>query len=62
MTQLINYRAAQEATGTRSLVISRSTFPSSGRHTGHWLGDNTSDYPDMKNSIIGKNTQNKNKS
>lgn len=54
MLQLINYRAAQKATGTRSLVISRSTFPSSGRYTGHWLGDNTSDYPDMKNSIIGE--------
>ena len=39
--------------GKRSLVISRSTYPGSGTHTGHWLGDNTSQWKHMLNSIAG---------
>ncbi|XP_063595396.1 maltase-glucoamylase-like [Penaeus indicus] len=46
-------RAARQSTGKRSLVISRSTFPGSGRWAGHWLGDNRSIWPDMHHSIIG---------
>ncbi|XP_037793407.1 maltase-glucoamylase, intestinal-like, partial [Penaeus monodon] len=46
-------RAARRCTGKRSLVISRSTFPGSGRWAGHWLGDNRSIWPDMRHSIIG---------
>ncbi|XP_035220406.1 sucrase-isomaltase, intestinal-like, partial [Stegodyphus dumicola] len=45
--------AAETATGTRSLVISRSTYPSSGNYSGHWLGDNRSQWPDLHRSIIG---------
>lgn len=45
--------AAESITQSRSLVISRSTFPSSGRHTGHWLGDNASIWPHLYYSIIG---------
>ncbi|GIY54980.1 sucrase-isomaltase, intestinal [Caerostris extrusa] len=46
-------QAAEKAVGARSLVISRSTYPSSGRHAGHWLGDNRSTWNDLKYSIIG---------
>ena len=50
-------RAAQQATGKRSIVISRSTYPSSGRYAGHWLGDNRSVWPHLHKSIIGKKTK-----
>ena len=46
-------RALRSATGKRGLVISRSTFVGSGRHCGHWLGDNESTWPSLAESIIG---------
>ncbi|XP_023931126.1 maltase-glucoamylase, intestinal-like, partial [Lingula anatina] len=39
--------------GKRGMVISRSTYPGSGRHAGHWLGDNDSRWPHLHESIIG---------
>ncbi|XP_044534936.1 maltase-glucoamylase, intestinal-like [Gracilinanus agilis] len=47
------YEGVQEATGKRGIVISRSTFPSSGRWAGHWLGDNKSTWDQLYKSIIG---------
>ncbi|XP_043729072.1 maltase-glucoamylase, intestinal isoform X3 [Cervus elaphus] len=47
------YEAVQEVTGQRGIVITRSTFPSSGRWGGHWLGDNTAAWDQLKKSIIG---------
>uniref|UniRef100_A0A8C3X523 Maltase-glucoamylase n=1 Tax=Catagonus wagneri TaxID=51154 RepID=A0A8C3X523_9CETA len=47
------YEAVQEVTGRRGMVISRSTFPSSGRWSGHWLGDNTAAWDQLKKSVIG---------
>ncbi|KAK3600456.1 hypothetical protein CHS0354_037863 [Potamilus streckersoni] len=43
----------QTATGKRGMVISRSTYPSSGRNSGHWLGDNDSKWSNLHDSIIG---------
>ncbi|KAF8789594.1 Maltase-glucoamylase like protein [Argiope bruennichi] len=49
----ITLQAAEKAIGYRSLVISRSTYPSSGRYAGHWLGDNKSTWDDLRYSVIG---------
>ncbi|XP_042876375.1 sucrase-isomaltase, intestinal-like [Penaeus japonicus] len=37
----------------RPIVLSRSTFPGSGKYAVHWLGDNTADWKQMHMSIIG---------
>ncbi|CAJ0930944.1 unnamed protein product, partial [Mesorhabditis belari] len=47
------YAALKSATGKRGAVISRSTFISSGRYSGHWLGDNTARWEDLQTSVIG---------
>jgi alpha-glucosidase (family GH31 glycosyl hydrolase) len=45
--------AARATENKRSIVISRSTFPTSGSYTGHWLGDNTAAWSHLKYNIIG---------
>ncbi|KAK7100863.1 probable maltase-glucoamylase 2 [Littorina saxatilis] len=46
-------RALRAATGERGMVISRSTYPGSGKHGGHWLGDNNSLWSHLRDSIVG---------
>jgi lysosomal alpha-glucosidase len=46
-------KALRNILNKRTLVISRSTFSSSGKYGGHWLGDNNSVWPDMGYSIPG---------
>ncbi|XP_014665001.1 PREDICTED: sucrase-isomaltase, intestinal-like [Priapulus caudatus] len=54
MPHLCRYDIALEAaTGKRGLVVSRSTFPTSGTSSGHWLGDNYSSWAQLRVSIIG---------
>jgi len=45
--------AARAATGKRSVVFSRSTFPGAGQYSQHWLGDNFSQWPKLHYSMIG---------
>ncbi|CAF4513313.1 unnamed protein product [Rotaria socialis] len=45
--------ALRAASGKRGLVLPRSTFVGSGQWSGHWLGDNTAEWHEMKRSIIG---------
>ncbi|PKK16894.1 maltase-glucoamylase, intestinal, partial [Columba livia] len=45
--------ALRSVTGERGIVVTRSTFPSSGKWSGHWLGDNTAAWNQLDKSIIG---------
>ncbi|KAK1899567.1 Maltase-glucoamylase intestinal [Dissostichus eleginoides] len=47
------YDAVQQVTGKRGVVVTRSTYPSSGKWAGHWLGDNYSSWDQLFKSIIG---------
>ncbi|ULT85754.1 hypothetical protein L5515_005679 [Caenorhabditis briggsae] len=54
LTEAIQTQAAlMDVTGKRGAVVSRSTFPSAGRYAGHWLGDNTARWEDLRTSVIG---------
>uniref|UniRef100_A0A8B9IF27 alpha-glucosidase n=1 Tax=Anser cygnoides TaxID=8845 RepID=A0A8B9IF27_ANSCY len=45
--------ALRNATKERGIVITRSTYPSSGRWAGHWLGDNKAAWDQLAKSVIG---------
>ncbi len=45
--------AVRQVVGDRSFVLSRSTFVGGGQHTAHWLGDNFSEWDNLKYSITG---------
>ncbi|XP_076591162.1 sucrase-isomaltase, intestinal [Chaetodon auriga] len=47
------YDALLEVTGKRGIVVTRSTYPSSGQWAGHWLGDNSAQWDQLSKSIIG---------
>ncbi|XP_031575111.1 lysosomal alpha-glucosidase-like [Actinia tenebrosa] len=46
-------RALESVRGKRSMVISRSTYPNSGQHGGHWLGDNHANWDNLRLSVPG---------
>ena len=56
LTGLYEMKATSEALvrirNERPFVISRSTFPSAGRYGGHWSGDISSSWTDLKQSIV----------
>ncbi|NWY62327.1 MGA protein, partial [Chionis minor] len=45
--------ALRGLTKERGIVVTRSTYPSSGKWSGHWLGDNTAAWNQLDKSIIG---------
>ncbi|KHN87191.1 Sucrase-isomaltase, intestinal [Toxocara canis] len=48
----LTQEALKATTAKRSMVITRSSFPSSGRYAGHWLGDNAATWEDMRLSVV----------
>lgn len=46
-------KAVQNILQKRALILSRSSYASSGRYTAHWTGDNNSSWVHLRNSIIG---------
>ncbi|XP_070408245.1 sucrase-isomaltase, intestinal isoform X2 [Nothobranchius furzeri] len=48
-----SFDALLSVTGKRGVVVTRSTYPSSGKWAGHWLGDNFSRWDQLVKSIIG---------
>uniref|UniRef100_A0A4W6E6Q7 alpha-glucosidase n=1 Tax=Lates calcarifer TaxID=8187 RepID=A0A4W6E6Q7_LATCA len=46
------YDALLNVTGKRGIVVTRSTYPSSGKWAGHWLGDNNASWDQLYKSII----------
>lgn len=53
MEEKATHLAVQGILGTRPFLISRSTFPSTGKWSGHWLGDNFSKWAYMHYNIQG---------
>ncbi|XP_068602006.1 sucrase-isomaltase, intestinal [Brachionichthys hirsutus] len=47
------YDALLNVTRRRGIVVTRSTYPSSGKWAGHWLGDNAASWDQLYKSIIG---------
>ncbi|XP_049925950.1 sucrase-isomaltase, intestinal [Epinephelus moara] len=47
------YDALLNVTDKRGIVVTRSTYPSSGKWAGHWLGDNAANWDQLYKSIIG---------
>ncbi|CAJ0595363.1 unnamed protein product, partial [Cylicocyclus nassatus] len=45
-------QAQYKATKKRGFVVSRSTFVSNGQYSGHWLGDNTASWEDLRRAVI----------
>lgn len=50
---IVSLSAARATENKRSIIISRSTFPTAGSFTGHWTGDNTAAWSHLKYNIIG---------
>ncbi|KHJ84191.1 hypothetical protein OESDEN_16099 [Oesophagostomum dentatum] len=45
-------KAMHAAANKRGVVISRATYPSSGRYAGHWTGDNSATWNDLQSAVI----------
>uniref|UniRef100_A0A183U4L1 Sucrase-isomaltase, intestinal n=1 Tax=Toxocara canis TaxID=6265 RepID=A0A183U4L1_TOXCA len=49
---MATYEAMKRVTANRAPIITKSTFPSSGRYTGHWTGDSSATWDDLRGTVI----------
>uniref|UniRef100_A0A183U8D6 Autophagy-related protein 18d-like n=1 Tax=Toxocara canis TaxID=6265 RepID=A0A183U8D6_TOXCA len=49
---IATFNALAKISTTRKILVARSTYPSSGRYSGHWLSSRSAGWDDLRGSIV----------